>query len=754
MFGLLLFCHLNFAYAQVPTPAAVKTTVELRGRVLEMGTRKPLSQVNIFVLPQKLKAVTDEQGYFKVDGVNQGPTELVINITGYNKFQEKLDLDESEEGLQLFVEKTSYKYFETTVTDLRNKRDESQKRLSQEEFLQMPGSGGDPVKAVQNLPGVSRSSGGDARVVIQGSEPENTRYNIEGHDVPLVFHFGGLSSIVMPEAVSSVDYYSAGYGPEFGNALGGHVGLNVRKPKTDRFHAMAFMDIFNVGGLVEGPISKDSSYLVSGRYSYVGAALKKAAKDNKDFNLTVAPVFYDLNAQYNRKLNDQDDFRLFTILSRDQLEFVLNKPVGNDPKLRGGFEQVTEFYRIIPEWTRQVDADTKVAASLGLGGSKYLVDFGNNFYDQKSQTVTARGDYEKKLDPLWKANWGLDSSYTNYDVNVRIPSTFSSGGISNPISTGDLRETHITGNQNVLGLYWRNEVKPANESPWVLLPSARMDRYSSTKEALVQPRVTVKYAWDPSLHLKASTGLYVQQPSGQAIDATYGNPDIKSERAEHYYLGFEKDSRGGATDGFTWLGGVFYKKLDNLIVNSSQLVQRNGAMTPENYNNNGIGHIHGFELQSKYKIDQWGFTGSYTYLQSRRQRPNEAELPSPYDQTHSLNLLVGYERGPWQYGTRVRYVTGNPYTPVVGGYYDADNDVYLPQRGEIYGERESAFFQVDLRIDRKWVYDNCILSAYLDVQNVTNQRNQEGLTYSYDYTEKQEVTGLPVLPTIGFRGEF
>ncbi len=746
MLALLLF--LNLAWSQEPA----KYTVQ--GVVKERGTRKILSEVNIFLLPLKLKSTTDKNGKFEFRDVPEGQVQLVVNLTGYNKFQSTFDLNTNENDLEVYVEKQSYKVFETTVSDLRSKKDDSQKTLKQSEFLQMPGSGGDPVKAVQNLPGVNRATGGNAKVIIQGSEPEDTKYNIEGHDVPLIFHFGGLSSIVTPEAVDSIDYLSAGYGSQFGRAMGGHVGLNVRYPKTDRTHGLAFMDIYNAGGLVEGPIDEKSSYLISGRYSYIGYVLKAAAKNNKDFNLTVAPVFYDFNAQYHRKLNAQEEVRVFSILSHDEFKFVLNKPVGNDPKLRGNFVNTTDFYRIIPQWNKQIDESRKVSASLGYGANNIFVDVGSNYFHLQSTNLTARAEFEQKLSQVWKYQAGIDNAYSWYDVNVKIPATFSDGGVSNPFSTGDLRATSVKGKSHLIGMYIKNEVKFSENSDWTLLPALRGDYIVKTKETVGQPRLGVRYAWDKSLTIKASTGLYHQEPSAQQADSTYGNPDIKSQRAIHYTMGFEKDFRDGSTDGATFSSTAFYKKLDRLIVNSSQYVTRDGVLTSENYNNKGTGFVQGLETQLKLKQDLWSLTGSYTYSQSRRQQPGYSEMPSPYDQTHSLNLLYSYEEGPWTYGARFRYVSGNPYTPVVSATYDSDNDVYIPQRGDLYSARNKDFFQLDFRIDRKWVYDTWIFSGYLDIQNVTNQKNQEGLTYSYNYSEKQEITGLPMIPSIGIKGEF
>ncbi|MFN8370555.1 MAG: hypothetical protein U0T83_08035, partial [Bacteriovoracaceae bacterium] len=72
----------------------------------------------------------------------------------------------------------------------------------------------------------------------------------------------------------------------------------------------------------------------------------------------------------------------------------------------------------------------------------------------------------------------------------------------------------------------------------------------------------------------------------------------------------------------------------------------------------------------------------------------------------------------------------------------------------IYSERFDHFKQLDIRIDRKFVYDTWILSGYLDIQNVTNSKNSSNIQYSYDYTQNQKVRGLPILPTLGLKGEF
>ena len=129
---------------------------------------------------------------------------------------------------------------------------------------------------------------------------------------------------------------------------------------------------------------------------------------------------------------------------------------------------------------------------------------------------------------------------------------------------------------------------------------------------------------------------------------------------------------------------------------------------------------------------------------------------SPFDQTHILTVLGSYRLGKgWQFGARFRFVSGDPYTPNNYGFYDENNATYLPQASyPPNGARLPSFNQLDLRVDKTWTYRTWQLSAYLDVQNVYNQGNVEGTSANYNYTQQSYATGLPILPSLGFRAEF
>ena len=714
-----------------------------QGTLLEKGTRKPLKDVSVFLLPAKIKAVTDTKGQFKFESTPEGDCTVIINLSGYNKFERSVKCAEAEK-LTVYLEKVFYTSFETTVTGKVNKRDDQAQSLTQEEFIKAPGSfGGDPVRAAQNLPGVA-SQGGSAQIIVQGAAPEDTGYVVNGHRVPLVFHFGGLSSVIIPEAVERVDLLPSGYGPEYSRAIGGIIGLTTKAPKEDRVHGMAYVDLLNAGGLVEGPIDDKSSFLVAGRYSYIGQVLKAVAKENDDFELTAAPTYYDFTSMYKRRLNEKNEFKTTIIASKDELELVVNKPINNDPALRGDFYNRTEFFRIIPQITTQIDGRHRMDNSIAIGRDNLLVNVSGKYLDINSTVISQRSEVVSEWKPTYKTYFGLDNQWNDTKVGINLPAQNDVGGVGTPFSVGEERKFESQVAQTQLGAYFRQEIKTSEDSKWTYLPNLRLDHFTVNAETHLQPRFQIRYQWDPSLLLRASWGQYYQPPQPQESSSDYGNRKVRSPYAFHYTTGFTKDFRKGSNQGFEFTNNYFYKELKDLIYPDLE----------KRYTNKGTGTIYGTEIQTKYRKNEWSGQLVYTYLQSDRHVPGYGTRPSATDQNHNLNLIGAYNKERWTFSARFRFVTGLPYTPVNSSTYDSDNDVYIPTAGRIYSQRFDAFNQLDIRIDRKYIYDKWILTAYLDVQNVMNQSNSQNIEYSYDYSESKKVRGLPILPTVGVKGEF
>lgn len=733
--------------------------IEIKGVVKEMGSRRLLANTKIFFLPEKKIVTTDEKGKFSIilnDSVNW---KAIINLSGYKKFEENLELKQGRE-FNIYLEKIEYNLFETTIVAKGDKRDPTKKSLTYKDFYSMPGAGGDPVKAISNLPGINRSTQG-ARVVIQGGSPDDTQYGVNQQYVPIVFHFGGITSVIMPEAIESVDYLSAGYGPEYGKAIGGIINLNTRSPRADRYYGIGFLDVFNGGLLLEGPVSEKSSFLISTRRSWIGEVLKKIAQKEESFDFTVAPTYTDATLVYEYNKNKRKKYTFTGLYSLDELKFILDMPLGNDPSTRGDFKNETTFNRVIGRFDHELSNSEKYFTSIAVGGDKIYFKINDQYLDIDSTNYTLRSEYQNKK-VSWTNYFGIDWSLEDYNVGVNLPFLNNdNGGIRDPFSIGSAREGRQKGSWYELGFYSRHNYQFDNESKWVFTPSMRLDYYSATEEGdsffkklLWQPRISMKYLLNDFEFFKLATGLYNQLPEEREVSSLSGNPYLRPLVAKHINLGYENDYRKGSSDGLKLYTGIFYKDLDDLVNTSSRLVQRAGTFTTENFSNQSSGEIFGGEIYLQYKNNQWSCNSSFTIARSNRVDQFGVRQLSRFDQTHNFNIIGSYQYERWTFSTRFRYVTGNPRTPVVGSVFDADNDVYIPIRGAFFSERNKDFLQIDFRVDRKFIFRDWILSTYIDIQNLTNRSNSEGLNYNYDYSESKVTSGIPVLPTFGLKGEF
>jgi hypothetical protein len=281
----------------------------------------------------------------------------------------------------------------------------------------------------------------------------------------------------------------------------------------------------------------------------------------------------------------------------------------------------------------------------------------------------------------------------------------------------------------------------------------------------VSPRLSARYAVIPEFPkttAKLGIGVFHQPPQFQEVIEPLGTESVRSNRSIQYGLGVEQELTRHVE---VSLEG-FFKQLDSLVVG-----QTNDASTTLDYLNTGWGYAAGSELLLKYKPDE-RFFGWAAYTLSRSVRtdaPGEAQRQVPWDQTHILTVLGSYKLGHgWEIGARFRLVSGNLVTPFVCNVQVQQCDAYrtnalfhaasgaytpIPYSGPA-SERLPPFHQLDVRVDKRWVFKSWQLSAYLDVQNVYNRGNPEAIAYSYDYTGRTYVAGLPLLPSLGLRADF
>jgi hypothetical protein len=252
--------------------------------------------------------------------------------------------------------------------------------------------------------------------------------------------------------------------------------------------------------------------------------------------------------------------------------------------------------------------------------------------------------------------------------------------------------------------------------------------------------------------LKGGVGVFAQPPLFQETNVVFGTPGLRSNRAIHYSIGVEQEF----TRNIELSVEGFYKDLSNLVA------RRAGPGATYVYDNAGTGQVIGLETLLKYKSDARFFGWlTYTLMRSvRRDHPDEPEYLFQYDQTHILQVLGSYRLGRgWEFGARFQLISGPLITPVpkapdLTAIYAADAGSYTPLPGAPFSERLPLFHRLDVRVDKGWQFKDWRFSAYLEIINAYNYAAREALAYNYNFTKQTYLTGLPILPNLGVRGEF
>ena len=282
-------------------------------------------------------------------------------------------------------------------------------------------------------------------------------------------------------------------------------------------------------------------------------------------------------------------------------------------------------------------------------------------------------------------------------------------------------------------------------SPWSgsrIVPSVRLDYDDGTEQWDVSPRITLRQDL-PSLSrrttLKAAAGEYYQPPQLVELAPVFGQVGLRSNRSLQYDAGIEQEL-GAQVDLSV---DVFDKWMDRLVVPGA--------------GNSGEGKAYGVEWLLRYKPDG-RFFGWIAYTLSRSERrdsPSQPFYAFDYDQTHNLSVVASWRIDDrWRVGARFRFTSGDPYTPQGPGALDANSATYLPTPAlQPNGARLPAFHELDLRVDRTWRLGEARLTAYVDIENVYSYGAPIGAEYSFDYTKSRFASGLPILPSIGLRGE-
>lgn len=731
----------------------------LGGRVREQGSRLPLPGVAVAIRALGLEVKSDEKGYFRFQDLPDGHHEVEANSLEHKRESTKVEVSQGQQTqVTFYLEPLTDNAFETVVRGERRQTAVTRVTLRQKELTTVPGTFGDPVRVIENLPGMARLPLVGGALIIRGAAPSDSGIFLDGTEIPLIYHFLGGPSVLNPEFLDRIDYYPGNADARYGRLIAGVVDVHTRNTFTRQWGGSLDVNLINVAGMLKAPITERVSVAGAVRRSYIDALMPTLLSASGQEATTVMPVYYDYQLRVDVKLRGDDALFVLFFGSDDQLEIVSNE-VDQDISL--ALDSQTTFHRVLAGWRWQVTDKLVSRLTPTLGFNYVQFGLGELKVDFSTFNFLLREDLEYKQSSLVTWRFGLDFQLEQLwaDTKVPVPVFWRNPGSGQAVSFSDeLIEFKVEPLLVETGLYLDGIFNVTDRLQ--IIPGARVDifRYWGNTQAAVDPRLSARYTLFPKgedwLHgtlLKGGAGHFSKAPEYRQAATQYGNPDVTPEHAVHLSLGVEQQIRPALN---LDLQGFFIWRY-NMVVPTSE--KRGGVGSPLYYTNQGSGYSYGMELLLKHDVTDrlYGWI-AYTLSRSmQQQKPHGDFVKYVFDQTHILTLVASV-KVIWgiEVGTRFRLVSGRPDTPVLSGLFDNDQGLYTPITGEVRSERLPLFHQLDLRIEKTWLFELWKFSLYLDIQNLYNASNREATLYDYRYKESGPLPGIPILPTLGVKGSF
>lgn len=639
---------------------------------------------------------------------------------------------------------------EITVRGQKEEREVPRRTLGREQLRTMPGANGDPLRAVSVLPGIARSPGFSDILIVRGSSPQGSAVFIDGAYTPRAYHFGGLSSVVPAESVERIDFYPGNFSARYGRVDGGVIEVVGKSPASDRIHAVGQVDLLDARVFAEGPMPgfKGWTFAVGARRSWLDAWLGPVLESG-GVGARTAPYYYDGQVFLESHPTPRSTVRVGLYTSSDTMRLTLGKISDGDPTVGGGISNRSSFNRFQINYRADLSDRTRASAMVSIGTDDSDVQVGSIVAKSRIDLVSSRAEIAHDVTHFLTLRGGWDVLAANVDLLLRVPREPRPGQVDpGPLAGQKLAYFSEAGMKAARPAAFVEAVFSPVDSVKIT-PGLRADYTYEVGETTISPRANARWEIHPGVFrtaLRAGLGVFRQSVDYTYIANAFGSSDLRSGRSIHGSVGVEQ----GLGEGIDVTVESFVKKLDNLVSHDD----RRGG--PDANANEGTGRVIGAEILAKVR-PRGRVSGFLAYTLSRSTREDGPGAPTrlyDFDQTHVLTAVGSVRLGRgFTVGSRLRYASGNPFTPCLGGSFAADAGLYGCVSGAPNSARVPAFVQLDARLDKTWTFAEWKLSAYLDLQNTTNRKNPEGPLEKFDKSQRAYSPGLPLLPIIGLRGE-
>lgn len=717
--------------------------VDIRGTVSDSASGERVPFASVAIVGTNRGASSNLNGFYLITAIPAGRYEIAASSIGYERRVMTVIVGGREPIILNFkLPPRPVEFSEVVVTD-RARRELTEIQTSvhvmdQQDIKRVPMAVQEDIfRAIQILPGVVSTSDVNSHFYVRGGAGDQNLILLDGMKIYNPFHALGIFSIFDSDVIKTTEVYTGAFPPGFGGRLSSVVNLITRDGKSTRVSGRANMNFVSTKLQLEGPLTSDSRWLVSGRKSLFRDTFTRF------LNRSVPLSFYDALVKVTREAEDSHS------------KYGFEGFYSGDDMISSNLDE--------PNYTWRNHAIGFTAS--GLIQDRVFIDAVayENFFEarrdaKRSRTVSDAATSVKEVGVKANATLYTDSRdlfFFGFEFSFPILEYTLTNNFGTPIR---LFSSLV---ESWMWIRYQTTMDRLQLDGGFHIDVGSLFSRTAGLEVL-QPRLNLSYLLWEGWKGKISYGRFNQNVITvnneddviSIFDAWIMVPErLKSEQADHYVVGVE----GNITPSLSTSVQGYYKQYNALVTYNRDKVD---ALDPDYINSTG--NAYGLETLVRFGTPFVDCYSAYS-LSWTTVTAGGFSYPPRYDRRHTLNILTVFHPAEdldvtfrWEVGS------GFPFSQTIG-FYDrlqmtdifrnitpGETGVPYSRLGGKNAARLPTYHRLDASVSYRFALSELKGSLGIHVVNVYDQVN----IFYFDRKTGQQINMLPFFPSVTLSLEY
>ncbi|MCT4636621.1 MAG: TonB-dependent receptor [Bacteroidales bacterium] len=741
--------------------------IKVSGIVTDASTGETLIGATVYIRDLMVGTTTNAYGYYTLIAY-EGNYTAEISYIGYKKISEPIVLTEDIRA-DYNLEFSSISISEVLVTAKKENDNIVNNTLGKQsintEYLKTFASfGGEPdvLKTMQSLSGVNATIPGTTQLSVHGGSFDQNLVLLDEAPVYNPSHTLGFFSVFNPDVFKTSDIYKSYIPANYGGRLSSVIDIRTKDGNKEKIGVNGGIGLLSSKLTVEGPIGNNTTFVVAGRYSYVGAILNfmeenmsSVFKGLNELSNNSKINFYDFNVKLNHTINQNNRLYFSAYRGKDHFYYT-----DIDDQSAMDWGNTTGTLRWNKIFSNNLFLNTSIIFS-NYAYSYILKDDSQSFnWEADLKEYDVKLDFDYSAFANHNIKFGLETNTHAIKPGKISPRSESSNAIVKSLNNKSA---------NTLAVYLNDEFRISDD-----LSANAGIRFSAINSGdggnnktyyNAEPRLSIRYMLTNSSSVKASytrTTQYMHLMSNSSLGLPTdiwlpSDEIIKPQSANNYSLGIYKNFNDNM---FMLSAEGYYKDMNNIIdfIDNSNLFMNEDIHTQIL---TGKGKAYGVDISFKKLRGKTSYQISYSYSRTLRTIPGingGKEYAASFDRPHNIKIAVTQRLfKKFKASLNFSYASGGLYTVPSGTYlYKGISFLNYTERN---GYRAPDFHSMDLLFSYEKKHKRFTSEFRLGIYNVYGRKNVFTLMIKPDEYNVNKMTGkkmylFSTVPTFTYSFKF